>query len=293
MPNTIISNLKGPPGPVGPPGPAKVSSDSNNTATLGSDGLVYVQVDPLTNRKLVIGDTIAAPNAGNAIVLPSFATHGDSIWTPMSSFDDHFDAATLDPKWSYVQNITAGNQQELKGSCLFMGGWGVADTTLRFNVASQLLPNINPCTLSAKIDTMILPCFDIAVNTISQAYVQFGLFASASSGVAFRIVTAYQQNNLNTGSWLYVYFGPNFSEYDTFAMIYGVPRYYRIVYNSDYSINLYISLNNKTWFLFLTIGASQSPFNAASPPTSAALSIWCNNNARIGMACDWIRYTNP
>lgn len=62
---TGLAGETGPEGPQGPAGPTAVSADSNNAATLGTDGLLYVGPGPwvlLTNGEGVTGNGFARLN---------------------------------------------------------------------------------------------------------------------------------------------------------------------------------------------------------------------------------------
>src|ERR1700746_361987 len=76
------------------------------SSTGADSGTGDVTVSGAPSGPYVMGDT--APQAGYpaaAILVPRYKNHPDGIWT-YGTFDDHFDAGSINAKW--VQTLTSG-----------------------------------------------------------------------------------------------------------------------------------------------------------------------------------------
>jgi hypothetical protein len=109
-------------GPAGPPGPTAVSADANNTATLGSDGLVFVPLSPAGSN--------AIPKA------PSSTGSAGSATTWARS--DHVHPAGPLPGVVDGSNAAAG----------MIGEFLSASITTAVNLTSAVAANIGSLTLT-------------------------------------------------------------------------------------------------------------------------------------------------
>jgi hypothetical protein len=242
----------------------------------------------------VTGDTIGP----GAIAVPAYANHPDAIWSPMGALDDHFDAGSIDPKWTIgISSGTANPVTEQAGSHLSLGGCSPNATDgLFYNVnASVLLPNANSFTLTAKARVIAMANYGQAG---SWAFAWFRIQTSGTTGAEWRfgknaanIATSPVVNTVNTALWGYA--GTNFATLTLNMGITDQPQYWRMVYDSAAkSTNLWISDNGVSWFLIQSIVGTTSGFSTA-PPYRAYLGFTGVNLARGIVHFDWIRFTNP
>jgi hypothetical protein len=264
-------------------------SPSGDTGTGGPAG-------PAPNQGIVIGGTVAEPNFPGGVIVPSFKGHPDAIWTPMGAFDDHFDGASLDPKW-VVTGPTAGLITslpiELVGSVLSMGGLAPsadAATVYSYNI-NQLLPNANNFELTLKLDGIVLALNPTGTNN-SVATLTANLENSAGNNGVRVIEQAYAVPAAAINQVRSVMCSTNLNTTWHNGLGSSGPMYIKFKYDSAaFTTQVFYSANGRSWLAFPTIGQASSGFNT-NPPARFRLGIQSQRNGFALLHCDWVKFVN-
>jgi hypothetical protein len=307
MPPPVPGTVVGANAQVGPGGDTG-STAATPVADATQDGLLrrvsglatdYVGGDNACHPRgaTVVGNVAGDTVPPSAIVVPRYKNHPDAIWTPMSSLDDHFDAATIDPKWSLANTAGILNMvQEQAGSCFSQGGISPTSDGLNYAVyALGNLPNNNSFTLTVGVDVTALANWG---TSGSLAWAWFRLQTAGSAGTEIRFGTTFLTfattpvvNSAIHAIWGYS--GTNFAS-NTYLMVLATfPRYWRFVYDNSTKITaIWISHNGFSFAYITSVAAAASTFNTA-PPTRVGLGFTGINIGRGLVSFDWIRFTNP
>jgi hypothetical protein len=293
--NTIT--LKNLPGSVIPVADATQDGFLRKVSGLNTD-----YVDGTNNSRpmgpVIIGGPAGTPSPPSGIIVPRYANHPDTIWTPLSALDDHFDAGSIDPKWTLATtpgmiNVT----QAQAGSHLSLGGISPNGTDGVFynSNATTPLPNSNSFTLTVKARALVLSNYG---TSGSWGFAWFRIMTAGSSGAEWRFgvncaVIATTPNVIVFQNLIWGYAGANFVT-QSLAMALGKPpEYWRIVYDSaSKSTAIWVSDDGQTFQYLSNVAGATSGFSTA-PPTRAFLGFTGVNLARGVVHFDWIRFTNP
>lgn len=251
---------------------------------------------PAPNQGIVIGGTVAEPNFPGGVIVPSFAAHPDAIWTPLGAFDDHFDAASLDPKWT-VAAPTAGMigivTPTIVGSTLnFSGGAPAGDVaTLYTQSVLQALPNTNRFELSMCVEAICLAnSVSGTNNSVAQVIlrlentagnsgvqIRFSSYCLAATGTTQALVA------IDVGAW-----AVNFNGFCTTDI-----RYIKFRFDpTDNSTLIYYSKNGKVWFPYGTSITGATSGFTSTPPNKFRFYLTAQRNAFAMFSCDWVKFVN-
>lgn len=313
-----VTGGQGPQGNPGTPGAPGVSTLATTTANgllkqVSGKGTDFVDgtnncqdlsvaiqpsLTPIKARPVIMGESGSPgdPVFTNAILVPRFANHPDAVWTPMGAFDDHFDGASLDPKWTV--SITAGGTasgavQNSHLSLLNQSVSGSSDTVYTVS-ATQSLPNNNPFTITARIlftgivDTTALVA---GHGGVAAFYVQF-----YSANVQGLIRLSRQIRYNATGNTLNFDVGSSYGPSAGTSYNYQGPQgdffYVKMIHQANRTTALLISQDG---FNFMNIGAWTGAATGltANPPVTFGFAASITNTGRCQASMDWIRFTNP
>lgn len=263
----------------------------NRLSGLASD---YVGGDNASHPRgaAVVGNVAGDPVAPGSIVVPSYKAHPDALWTPMNAFDDHFDGATLDPKWTQFITAAAGNALI-----------DTAASELTLTVASSSTNNGTPYVVSAtqallnqtapyQITAKFNPTLYAAAFSASICYASLRLYSPSNYLVDCRIAASYAPGPpIINYVYCQVYGGQNAATQA--LLLYGAfqCRYVRFVYGTDRSVTIWVSNNGQSWIALVVVTGATSGFSTEIP-TRAGLYLVGVNAARGLISSDWIRFQN-
>lgn len=247
---------------------------------------------PAPNQGIVIGGTVAEPNFPGGVIVPSYKNHPDAIWSPMNAFDDHFDAASLDPKWTQFITAAAGNALI-----------DTAASELTLTVASSSTNNGTPYVVSAtqallnqtapfQITTKFNPTLYAAAFSASICYASLRLYSPSNYLVDCRIAASYAPGPpIINYVYCQVYGGINAATQA--LLLYGAfqCQYVRFVYGTDRSVTIWVSNNGQSWIALVVVTGATSGFSTEIP-TRAGLYLVGVNAGRGLISSDWIRFQN-
>ena len=224
---------------------------------------------------------VAAPSTG--IVVPRYAAHPDAAWA-YGTYDDHFDAGTLNAKWT--QTIGSGGSITVSDSMVNL--LSVSNVTS----ITQGLPAASDFTITFKVRYagFVPNTAGILSGVLFSIY--NGALSSAALDAYYLVQSSFGQV-LNTNV-LAVYGGPNQGTTALQGLRGGeYAPYWRIkfVYSTRIT-TFYWSFDGITFFQFANVSAATSVFNT-SPPTTFMLQTRVGANANSLVSCDWFKLTTP
>jgi microcystin-dependent protein len=221
---------------------------------------------------------------------PTLLDNADKAWvTPANPFDDHFDGATLDPKWT--QTITPGAIQvnTLVGSSrllLSICSPNGTDNAGYMNYLTNPLPNVTaPFEISCKME--VAPLCWAAASAWSHSMFRL---QGGSLGVEFRVGVSYSA--ANTGNkCIWIYGGTNFNT--LLAVFYAgdFSKYFKFRYNADKSTDVLMSNDGSLWYLPMNVTGANSGFSTTAPSV-CLLAMRVINLSRGFATWDWVKFVN-
>ena len=265
----------------------------NATDYIGGDNASH------TLGPVIVGAPAGTPAAPSAILVPRYANHPDAIWTPLSAIDDHFDAASIDPKWTIASTAAMANLVTAQaGSHLSLGGSSnnATDNAIYSVNATGNLPNSNNFTLTCKLKGTAGANWGTAG---SWAWAWFRLLSTAGgSGAEVRLgsnwvgfATSPAVNTSNNLLWLYC--GSGFGTLALAQTMSNWPLYWRWVWDNTAKTATFYYSNDGFSYMLLVAVAGATTGLTASPPNRVQLGLSAINVARGLVHFDWIRFTNP
>jgi microcystin-dependent protein len=241
-------------------------------------------------------DVVVGDNTCRSLPVALFDSPDVAFINP-GAFDDHFDGATLDPKWQVVAP-TAGMIgtviPTIIGSTLNFGGGAPSGDvgTLYTQSVLQALPNTTRFELSMCVDVM---CLVNSVTGTNNSVAQLILRLENTAGTAGVEVrfssycmatdgTVQQLCGIDMGTGWTIYYN-GFCSVDI--------RYVKFAFNpSDSSCQVYYSKNGKVWFPYgALITGAQSGFTS-TPPNKFRFYQTVQRNAFAMLSVDWIKFMN-
>jgi hypothetical protein len=276
------------------PVPGTVVQVGSQVSPSGDTGLGG-PAGPAPNQGIVIGGTVAEPNFPGGVIVPSYKGHPDAIWTPQTAFDDHFDGASLDPKWVVVAP-TAGavTQLEVAGSALTLAcRSSLQNATVILYSIYQLLPNANNFDLSLHFDPypyaywnsqgLTATPFGYAEIVLENQAGTGGMrfLNQATSGVGTPPVGTSSSDIITVGGTYYVYGGTGVT-----------PKFFKMHWDATAkTVDMYWSVNGRSWILMATATTTNNGFST-TPPYLLRLRV---QNRWLGggfFHCDWVKFVN-
>ena len=244
--------------------------------------------------KVVIGDTTTAGYPASAVVVPSFATHADAVFTPVGALDDHFDTGTLNAKWAQTNaagtNITFPTFQ-CANSCFCMGGMSFSTNN---NIAyshgiDTPLPNTD-FTVSVKAECVGLVAFP---QTSSLHYFDFQIYNNTSSvGTRITLESAYSPPGGTHALAHYVGAGTTISS--IYFFLQQFPKYFRIKWTKSTGMVLvYYSIDGVVWQQFDYAATGVSGLSSTVVPQRLYFSNTYKNLGAGYTQIDWVKLTSP
>jgi hypothetical protein len=258
-------------------------------------GVATDYVDGTNNSQrtgpVILGGPAGTESPPSGIWVPRYSNHPDAVWA-YNAFDDHFDAGTLDPKWT--QFITAGSGGpviDMAGSELTLASASPNSTNGAIYVVSAtqaLLNQTAPFQITAKMATSLF-AYNAAASLV---WASLRLYSPSNYGVDFRVAASYAPGPPII-SYIYCQVMAGLNMGTSVLLLYGrLPTaYIRFVYGTDRSVIIWASNNGKSWFALISVAAATSGF-ATEIPTRAGLYMAPTNSARGLLSCDWIRFQN-
>jgi hypothetical protein len=158
--------LQGPAGAVGaqgvqgPPGPTAVSANANNTATLGSDGLIFVPLAPGGSNANPAMDGTAAAGSASVWSRGDHVHPTDTSRQPLKGFADGSNAAAgnageqVSVSVTTAVTLTTGVAVNVASLALTAGDWTVSGVII-FNEATNTVPTMLAAAVS--MSSAVLP----------------------------------------------------------------------------------------------------------------------------------------
>ena len=228
--------------------------------------------------------TITNPGLTKSIIVPRYAGHPDRIWTP-GTYDDHFDGASLNAKWTQVIGSGAIS---VSGSHVHLNA--VTPTSALYaTYITQGLPAESDLDIRMKLR------FSGYLTLNAGTYAQFfvGINGGNSLGVRFRHLVIYgasfaPQTNSQRA---FLEYGANFGTVLNDMLRVGeIAPYWRFSYsNSSKQTVLYFSFDGVTWIAFSSgVTGAQSLFST-TPPNTVQIVVQAANSAFSLLSVDWFR----
>lgn len=241
----------------------------------------------------VTGDTIGP----GAIAVPSYKAHPDALWSPLSAIDDHFDGATLDPKWTPAN--TAGMTSvlaELLNSHLQFGAAGAADnaTIYAYSFTANLpTPFAQSFTITFCVKANLY-AFGATTTASTYAQVQLQIYNASTSGIRLNYTTQYIVAQQSHRSWASDSYGASFGTAGNVWYTNALPRYWRLKYNqADQSTAMFFSETGQSNWVGIGSRTGAQTGLSTTAPSLLAFGFNVQGLSRANVQVDWIRYTNP
>jgi microcystin-dependent protein len=213
----------------------------------------------------------------------------DAPWT-YGAYDDHFDGSSLNAKWTL--NAASGlisPATTVGGSRVCINAGNPADAVNRVCHLFETVSLTPPVSIRAKLQGLAT----MQTGTGGVTAFSIGLYNGALSSVRYRLSMVASAAFTTTGLTLVLTNegGANFGTIVATLVVHGgVPPYWRLDYNADFSSTLYFSYDGVNWgrSVAVTSGA-QSGFSTNAPNTFfIGLLQVQSSNAEIW--CDWVRF---
>jgi hypothetical protein len=247
---------------------------------------------PTATDRFVIGDSVSDPQVPNGIFIPQFKNHPDAIWTPQTSFDDGFDGATLDPKWTYTAGLLNPVMELVASRVHIAGNQGNSTAVINSNI-QQRIPNANPFTVTCKVEALLMPYNIGAGNSnLGEAAADVSLLNPSGSGLVIRWLCT-QTNGENPTNSLTFYYGASLGTTRGLVVssLSSPVKYVRIVYDgTNYIISF--SANGVNWLQTTRLVAA----GIVGPPVTGTvfrLGARAAYDGSASAAMDWVKFTNP
>jgi hypothetical protein len=260
----------------------------SSTGADSGTGDVTVSRAPVSSP-VVLGETATDPSFPSGIVVPSYANHSDQIWI-YGSFDDHFDGASVNPKWVRTYDASANSLVYTQiASKLVLGVASPAfNTTAYRNSVAQQLPAQTTHDVRFQVS---FGGFVVATSSsATSAWYTFSLEYGAEAGGVKLFAQAVQASSGATFyNMIYAGYGAGFGGAGNTYVSAILPPYWRIVYDATQTTTISFSFDGITWMQMAVITGAQSGFST-NAPTQFRLAVYANWQGISLGQFDWIKY---
>jgi hypothetical protein len=235
----------------------------------------------------VDGTNNARPMAN--IIGPALINNPDIPWT-YGPYDDHFDGSTLNAKWGL--NAASGlvtPAAVVGGSRVCVNAGAPADATGRVCNLIETVSLSPPVSIRAKLQGIAT----VASGTGGVVAFTIGLYNGALSGLRtrFSIVASAAFNNQALTLLLTTEWGGNFAGGSSTLLAHGgVPPYWRLDYNADFSTSFFASHDGINWGRLLAASTGAANGFSTNPPNTFFIGLYQVQSSNTEIWCDWVRF---